>query len=166
MRWLHALKAACGGDEGFFREHVMPWCLQYGGNAAEIVEAKWESIKGSSIGADFVFRHARDHGFSGGVHDFDDVPLPPDGRKLTDDEEIEIRRATSKPVDLSEREDRLIDQTIAALVHSGQNVFTSGSDLVVPIDATRKIWGGTEVRVTRMAIVNDAQLAYFLSKGV
>ena len=77
MGFLHALKAACGGDEGFFRDHVMPWCLQYGGNTPEVVEIKWDSIGDSSIGADYVFMKARDNGFKAAVREFEALPETP-----------------------------------------------------------------------------------------
>lgn len=72
---LHAIKAACNGDFDFFIDVVIPWSLRYPQNTAEVVERKWDSINESSIGASYVFGIARQHGFRGGVHDFDGAPL-------------------------------------------------------------------------------------------
>jgi len=63
-QWIsltHAIKAASGGDEGFYADTYLPWCLRYPDNTEQIARAKWESIANSTIGWDYVRSIARQH---------------------------------------------------------------------------------------------------------
>jgi putative DNA primase/helicase len=77
---LRALKAACGGDEGFYADHVVKWSLQYPGNTAEETRHKWGSFNDSTIGAEYVYWKARENGWSEPQPDgFDFMGDAPDG---------------------------------------------------------------------------------------
>jgi hypothetical protein len=88
MAILHAIKAACGDDHEFFVDVVLPWALRYQENTPEVVQAKWLSITTSTIGADYIYAKAREHGFNEVETDFDDLP-PLD--EITLAEELPIR---------------------------------------------------------------------------
>lgn len=69
LNLLRAIKAACGGDQAFYADHVLPWLQQNSGNAAkgeEWLEARWESFKDSELGASYVFGVASAFGFKEG----------------------------------------------------------------------------------------------------
>lgn len=68
-----AYKAACGGSEAFFEDSYLPWALGYAGNDEEICRKKWESITDSAVGADYVYRVARGHGWVG-TDEFAPIP--------------------------------------------------------------------------------------------
>ena len=77
---LAATKAALGGDEEHY-DAVEEWCLQYEDNTPEQIKAKWDSIADSEVGANYLFRHAHEHGFNTAALDFevlDDEPTPAD----------------------------------------------------------------------------------------
>lgn len=71
---IHAAKAASGGDEMFFADVFLPWSLAYPGNDESVVRSKWDSVGTSAIGAKWLFGLAREHGFVGGVDEFDVFP--------------------------------------------------------------------------------------------
>lgn len=72
---LRAIKAACGGNDSFFEQIVLPWCLAYTRNTPDYVRAKWDSITDSHLGAGFVEREARKWGYAGPPITGDFVPL-------------------------------------------------------------------------------------------
>jgi hypothetical protein len=68
---LVAIKTACGGDRDFFLNVVRPWLegnAENGERGVEEMEAKWNSFRDSSLGAEFVYRCAAKFGFTEGVH--------------------------------------------------------------------------------------------------
>jgi putative DNA primase/helicase len=63
IKYAVAIKAALGGSEEHY--HIFEdWCLLWPGNTAEIARQKWDSIRDASIGAQFIFDHARAAGCS------------------------------------------------------------------------------------------------------
>lgn len=78
IRRLAAVKAACGGDEDFYRAVFLPWALQFPGNhdRRDAIRAKWDSVHDAALGADWLEREARRHGWQGILVD-DYAELPP-----------------------------------------------------------------------------------------
>jgi putative DNA primase/helicase len=69
-RWcalFRAMKAACGGDQAFYAEHILPWLLENPENHEEVMQAKWDSFTDSQVGAEFVYRCASQFGFTEGM---------------------------------------------------------------------------------------------------
>ncbi len=122
MGAMHGLKAASGGDEEFFQDVVLPWCLRYPQNTPEIVRAKWDSISSSTVGDEYIYSLAAEHGFAKPVDEFDDLPAetaaskdapelpirfkPGDYAKVAREAE---RRLLSKQVPLFSYSDRLVE---------------------------------------------------------
>ena len=65
----HAIKAAVGGDEGFYPDYE-EWCLKSPVCEPHHAQGMWDSISESRLGADYVFRRAADWGFNCGAIDF------------------------------------------------------------------------------------------------
>ena len=66
---LRAIKAACGGDEAFFTETVLPWLEGNADNTekgVEWLEERWKSFSDSQLGAAYVFGVAAAFGFTEG----------------------------------------------------------------------------------------------------
>jgi hypothetical protein len=61
LKLVVAIKAGCGGSEEFYEAVVLPWCLQYKENTREYVRKTWESIEDAGLGADHVYRVAREY---------------------------------------------------------------------------------------------------------
>ena len=55
IKFLVAIKAAAAGDEQFFDEVVLPWCLEYADNTEEYVRERWESFHDASLGWNYLF---------------------------------------------------------------------------------------------------------------
>ena len=79
---LRAIKAACGGDQTFFTDTVLPWLAGNGRNVekgTEWLEERWHSFTDSQLGADYVFGLAATFGFTEGadrvLDAFTDSPL-------------------------------------------------------------------------------------------
>lgn len=75
---LRAIKAACGGNDSFFEQVVMPWCLAYQRNTPDVVRTKWDSITDSHLGAGYVERVARKWGYTGPPITGDFMPMDDD----------------------------------------------------------------------------------------
>ncbi len=75
---LRAAKAASGGDEFFYAEVVVPWSARKPDNTEEMTRGRWNSFSDSVLGADWLYGVAREHGFVGGVSEFDAVPETPE----------------------------------------------------------------------------------------
>lgn len=54
-----AIKAGSGGNEEFYQDVVLPWCLQYKENTEGYVRGIWESIKDAELGADYIYNKVR-----------------------------------------------------------------------------------------------------------
>jgi hypothetical protein len=79
VKLLIAAKAGCGGSEDFYEKVVVPWCLRYEENTEEYVRQTWESIKVTSIGADYIYGIAREYEpsfFDDITEIFEALPLP------------------------------------------------------------------------------------------
>jgi P4 family phage/plasmid primase-like protien len=55
-----ALKAASGGDEAFFNDHVLPWAAVVDGNTEEYMQERWDSIYQSSFGWSYLLAVSQD----------------------------------------------------------------------------------------------------------
>jgi len=65
-QWItltHAIKMGCGGEELFYETVFEPWSLKWPGSTPEYIRAKWDSVTGATIGAQYVLDHARAYGF-------------------------------------------------------------------------------------------------------
>src|SRR5271166_4543729 len=56
-----AAKAGCGGNEEFYEDVVLPWCLRYEKNTKDYVRKTWDSIKDAQLGADRIYGVAREY---------------------------------------------------------------------------------------------------------
>ena len=65
FRMLCAIKAACAGDDTFYRERVWPWCQAYPKNRENYVRNVWDSIYETSLGWSYLTGVAGDFGWSG-----------------------------------------------------------------------------------------------------
>lgn len=77
VTFMHAFKAACGdSSEGYYA--FEEWSMQWPGNTPDLIEAKWQSVSESKIGADYVYQLAARSGVavSSAANDFE--PLPAD----------------------------------------------------------------------------------------
>ena len=54
IKFLVAIKTACWGDEGFYDEVVLPWCLEQPDNTEEYVRERWESFEDSALGWNYL----------------------------------------------------------------------------------------------------------------
>jgi hypothetical protein len=103
---VRAIKAACGGDQVFYAEHVLPWLQNNPQNAEEDMEAKWNSFHDSQLGAYYVYQWAAQFGFSEGLATWarelfkevatprssaagDGSTAPPSATPLSDEDEYE-----------------------------------------------------------------------------
>ncbi len=70
---LRAIKAACGGDDAFFTDTVLPWLEGNAGNTekgVEWLEERWNSFTDSQLGAEYVFEVAYSFGFKEGSDEY------------------------------------------------------------------------------------------------
>jgi hypothetical protein len=61
LKLVVAAKAGCGGNEEFYDKVVLPWCLRYQKNTKDDVSKLWNSINDAGLGADYVYRVAREY---------------------------------------------------------------------------------------------------------
>jgi phage/plasmid-associated DNA primase len=64
---FRAMKAACGGEQAFYAEHILPWLLKNSENHEEDMQAKWDSFRDSQLGAEYVYAWAARFGFTEGI---------------------------------------------------------------------------------------------------
>jgi putative DNA primase/helicase len=80
IKTLAAAKGACGGDEDFYHDHVLPWSLKYSDNTDEVIREKWDSIHETMATAANLFATAKQHGWKGNsaieFEPLDDVDEP------------------------------------------------------------------------------------------
>ena len=62
IKFVHAIKSALGGNEQHYGIYY-EWCSQWPDNSDKLIREKWDSIKNSSIGAEFIFREAEKLGW-------------------------------------------------------------------------------------------------------
>jgi putative DNA primase/helicase len=151
MGLMHAIKAACGGDQEFFTDVVVPWCERYQPNTPEVIEAKWESIHDATVGAEYVYQVARRHGFNNAATDFvDDLPSK---------EQMRPTPATLPRIIIASGEEpRMVDQAETALLASGFRVFSFGGLLVEPVRGEIRIAGNRATMGTRLEPIKTARL--------
>jgi hypothetical protein len=65
VRILAAIKAALGPQREEYYAQVLEWALGYVGNTEDYVRKVWDSIRDSSLGAEYLFQMARGFGFHG-----------------------------------------------------------------------------------------------------
>jgi hypothetical protein len=65
VEMLAAIKAACAGDEGFYEEHVWPWCSTYPENEPDYVRGVWESIEDSALGWSYLCSVSQEFNWQG-----------------------------------------------------------------------------------------------------
>lgn len=70
IRMCAAIKAGFGGDEAHYPAFEA-WCLKYEDNTAEDVRRRWDSIRNSDLGANYVLDMARGHGYNDAVDQFE-----------------------------------------------------------------------------------------------
>jgi hypothetical protein len=79
---LHAIKAACAGEDAFYDEHVWPWCEAYLSNEQEYVRNVWESIHSSGVGWQYLCDLAVEFGWYDWLGfekiDLEEEGLPPE----------------------------------------------------------------------------------------
>ena len=99
VKLLIAIKSGCGGNEEFYEDVVLPWCLRYEENTKDYVKKTWDSIKSAELGADAIYRTAREYDptFPGEALDYfvplDDVPGPVQGEFIaTPDQPPQLER--------------------------------------------------------------------------
>jgi hypothetical protein len=61
LKLLIAAKAGCSASEDFYEKVALPWCLRYEENTRDYVRKTWDSIKDAHLGADYIFKIARDY---------------------------------------------------------------------------------------------------------
>jgi P4 family phage/plasmid primase-like protien len=59
---FRAMKAACGGDQEFYQNHIWPWLSKNPNNNEMDMQAKWDSFKDSHIGVDHILQWAATFG--------------------------------------------------------------------------------------------------------
>jgi len=80
VRATAAIKAALGPKREDHYGHYLKWALGYPGNDGKYVRKTWDSVKDAEVGADWLFRQARQYGFVGDAQDdfLADPPYPPE----------------------------------------------------------------------------------------
>jgi len=58
VKFLMAVKAACGGSEEFYEDVVVPWNLEFPGLDEEYLRERWESFYTSSFGWTYLLSYA------------------------------------------------------------------------------------------------------------
>jgi hypothetical protein len=104
VTFMHAFKAACGdSSEGYYA--FEEWSMQWPGNTQELIEAKWQSISESKIGADYVYQVAARSGaaVSPAANDFE--PLPADEEPYVAPKAEPAKRYAPVPMRLPENFD-------------------------------------------------------------
>lgn len=68
-KFLRALKASVGGDEGFYDDHYLPWNLENSANDDRNIRERWEGHSDSEIGWDHISSVAGGYGYTGHLSD-------------------------------------------------------------------------------------------------
>lgn len=113
-----AIKGALGGQEPDGLEAYVTWALKYPGNTREMAEAKWHSIKETSLGAEEVLRAAARHGFTRKLFD----PIPP----LPEDVNVETGKVPTIIIKKSQHAKQVDDILAAALENHGREMLCYG----------------------------------------
>lgn len=101
VTFMHAFKAACGDSpEGYaaFEE----WSMQWPGNSPDLIEAKWQSVSESKIGADYVYQAAAR---SSAANDFEPLPADEEPYVAKAAEPVVVKRYAPLPMRLPENFD-------------------------------------------------------------
>ncbi len=68
-KFLRALKASVGGDEGFYDDHYLPWNLENSANDDRNIRERWDGHSDSEIGWDHISSVAGGYGYTGHLSD-------------------------------------------------------------------------------------------------
>jgi len=164
---LHALKAACGGDNAFLMDAIVPWSMQHAQAIdPQWVIGKWDTIDDSEIGAEHVFGTARNHGFSGGTADaaFDS---PPSNDAPSPESDLHAKRNRAPTIRLHTGAlDLIAAAAERALVAADDGIYQFGSMLVRPASADIIAADGGKARGTRLIQVKPTFLRERLTFAV
>ena len=153
---VHAFKAACGDSpEGY--EAFEEWSLQWPDNTPEAVQAKWDSVSESRLGADYVYRVASRNGVKVSLAEQDFDPLSVEEGETNANPPIERPKPALRivrPVNLDGKtipEQRwiarnwLAEGTAAALYGDGGTGKTLLAQQLMTACATGTSWLGLDV---------------------
>jgi len=151
---LHAYKAAVRGDEEFY-EPFEEWSSCYPENTCEVIREKWESVSDSSIGAEYIYRLARKHGFDEAPEDF---------VGSNDQWRVREKRPTIRHV--GGELDQVVAKAEATLVAAEDGIYCYGTSLSRPKVIDIKASDGRETKGVRVISLDDAYLRERLTAAV